>query len=1139
MTQIKSKTGLLMELENLCTLERLDDSEVVNSLEKRYEDSLIYTNCGMILVSINPYKPVDLYSAEVASLYRSGMANLQPHVFMLLEQCLKEQDLYGEHTIIINGDSGSGKTECARHILGYLQIPALKHTDNILESLGNCKTKFNNNSSRFGKLIRLNENVKIQTYLLEKSRVSEHSAGEQNFHIFYYILAKKGEIISNDFIKFPPDENCDISVFLKAYEDLKVSFNQVSIDFELIEKIVLGIVYLGSVIIKNNEIVKTREFNLAVEYLSLRESKLEDFLLRTILKIGNEEIIKANTDKQSLMARNSLARQLYESLFSFVLEKINISLSSVHVPNVKLNILDIFGFENFDTNGLNQFCINWCNERIHHHFVEDTFNYQRNILIQEGVNTENLLKECTISNSSLDLIEMKVGLADLIDEESFINGNANNLQLKIQNYMKLDVTLPNSFEFKHFNGDVIYNLNDFVMKNREKSIIPTSIFNICSSIDYQSKEFFSKLISTTRVSKSLVLEFKSSLDNLFGIARNTRVKYIKCIKPNLNKEANSFDVKTVMLQLRNSGIFQAISLSKHLFPYTLLLSDFQNRYPFSDLSESYLTRGNSYVFFNNNGFLDLEERRAKYVENFKTIFRSFFKIVINKKYYKEIILSLKPMSDENNSFEKLSNSESLRKNESVCIEILKSIESDVLEDIDTVHVAIHRNIFIEPKDENVDLKKLVKDLQEEVELLKQLQKCEISSPLHELSEQAPHPICLGLENDDAVNFLENENFSKIKENFKKVIFSHDLSSEKVSINLIFSSIIDLFIEHTPKYSSASHNADGILCFAQCIFCILSYSRKDQIKNDFQSFMNEWNSKAQTFQRNKSSVMYFLTNIIELKALFNDHIGSSTSDLSISNDSLNFIKQELDLSIANLLDHFVILYNEVVKNTIPYCILDSESLKKERKHLLYFRKLFQGPPISKLIEHLQTLHGMCHYYYIPKEFTMSILSSVLTHIDQICFNSLLIRKKFLDLEKCYQIKYNLSEIEKFCFSIGVRDLYSNLAFICEALKVASALSRIETLNAGPNEHFHEINERISILKIVNESFLNEHQINSIIILFNYETIEKLPCFGLRSKFIPLPAIKIPVTNNLKHISQFAEPSYLPPKDLFKILRFIRD
>lgn len=1147
-----------MELDNLCTLECLEESEILKFLEERYSNSIVYTKCGMILVSINPYKESDLYSEEVGCLYRNGIKHLQPHIYRELEQCIRDQKLYGEHTIIINGDSGAGKTECARRILEYLKIPALGHVDYILESMGNCKTKFNDNSSRFGKLIKINECPSIQTFLLEKSRVTDQSTDEQNFHIFYYILAKQNRKFKNRFINF--QNGIEVDKLCSHYEKLIESFKNISLDFQVIERIVIGILYLGSISIENNKITENEEFEMAIDFLNLNRMEFEKFILSIDLQIGSDYVVKQLTDDQSYLLLASFARQLYSSLFNFIVNKINETLQSIRIPDIKLNILDIFGFESFERNGLDQFCINWCNERIHDHFIKDTFNYQRDILIEEGIEAESVLKECVIDNSSLEIIEKKLGLIDLIDEETFIGGTATNLKLKIENYTNVETKTPYKVCINHYNGTVIYELEDFVNKNREKLAVPSKIFDCC-----QKNEFINYFTKLTQNKKSLVVEFKKSLNSLFEIIKSTRVKYIKCIKPNLLKKPDLFDQQVVYSQLKNSGIFQVITLSKHLFPYMLSIEDFSLIYPFIDFTESYLTKGKSFVFFNYDGFNELERRRIEVNNSFRHQIQSFCKYVINKrylnniiasesvdrniqsadvnhiqllcrfiisqKYNHDVIMSLKPMNEDiltPNQEEYTDIADILKENKAKCAKIIKIIESDVLNDIECVNSFIKEehssgldfNSEIYDKDY---LRNLVKELSEEIKTLQQMQRPEILST----------SIFSNSQSLDETAIFNNENFIKMKEKFKKLVFEENSTSEKVSMCFVFSSIIDLFSNHIPSHTGNGYDTDKILCFAQCILYILSNSKQESIKDDFMIFSNELTMKIQNFENQKSTLLFFLSNLIELKALIIQYLSSWYGDF------MDFVVEELDLSIKTFSIHFVNLCNQNMHNLVPNCILDSESLKKTRRNIFSLKKIFKGPSISKLTEQLESIYKMCNFYCLPTIYTFSLISNILTNMDNICFNSLLIRKKFLNLDKCYQIKYNLAEIEKFCFNIGCRDIFLSLSYTIEALRVASSLGRIELLNLEYMGTVQEFDERTSILKAVNDSFLNEQQINSIIILFNYETIAKLPELSGRPKFISSQPLKIPLSDSLKPISHFVDPSYLSFKSILKILRMIKE
>ncbi|ELA41271.1 uncharacterized protein VICG_01644 [Vittaforma corneae ATCC 50505] len=1268
-----------MDSDDLCKLKNLDESSLLENLRKRYLNSQIYTNSGLFLISINPYKQIDLYTEEVAGLYKKKAAGkgLQPHVYEVLEQCLRDKDVYGEHTIIINGDSGAGKTACARYMLEYLGVPALRDADNILESLGNCKTHLNDNSSRFGKLIRLDKTVKIETYLLERSRVTGYPPNERNFHVFYYILANRKEALVNDYINFNcsginreqlQSQTLDSAFFsteslANSYKNLSDSFSRLSIDFQEIEIILMGIIYLGSVEIQNQSILKNKMYYSVIELLCLDEKRFDEFLLTKKFKVRisdkSEVILKKLSDSESYTMRNSLARLLYENLFYYVLDKINAKLNGISLGISQLNILDIFGFEKFEKNGLDQFCINWCNECIHDHFVKDTFEYQKSILISEGVdsssvdrllskryeqsgyangttdsfssNSINHIKIC--GNESLDNIQKKTGVADLIIEESLINGSASNLALKLQNYMKMRIKPGNALVFKHFNGCVEYSLDDFVEKNREKCSFG---FEFLSLFENQSRSsgFFDFLSKSLVTCENVVGTFRSSLNHLFGVIRNTRVKYIKCIKPNSGKTPLMFDGELVAKQLRSGGVLESIELSKHLFPYVLDFPTFAVRYPFTTLNDPCLTKGKSKVFLNNEGFIDLENRRHIYIESFNERIRELSSVFVTKKIMSEIIQSKKPMKvadkfNTSSTAEKVlvksmdgtmnlldkdenkcsSYVNMMRKNEDQYMKLLSRLEKDVIKDVNSANIISnpdqqflqHSGPLETLKDENKTLKKIISDLENELKIIKHMK-----LSVKNINSQALNVECEAKQDRSVSNELE-----MLQKKFQDLAFISCYPNDTSPFG-VFRSLVDLFIENFPVYSEQQYSRDDILCFAQCVYYMVCSSFQHNTKYSFDVFIEELNKQASVFQESLAGVLYVLSNLIELRCLFKerqdtlksvfkdgaetlkklaahpsspeflntDRTGSTSRqeipidrilddmtaldnnevlsirmhdgmqkishDFSTEIDFIRYILSELDISIRNLMEHFGVLLTESLSDILPHVILDYEPLKELNSKIKAARKwLFPRPTISRMIQYLEYFYGISHYYYLPASFVLSAISFSLSVVDQITFNSILTRKGFLNFNKCYEIKYNLAEIEKFCFNIGFRDGFLNLLHVNETMKIASAISRLELFQESDCKTESESNHSEyhlaynSAQEIIDNSFLNCNQINCIISKFEESLFECKDYDPYSCKFISSPKISCPDLDQCSSGSKFVEPSYLPQKSLSRILHYFHE
>ncbi|KAM0680316.1 Myosin type-2 heavy chain 1 [Glugoides intestinalis] len=1140
-----------MESDNLCKLKILDEASLIEALKERYLNSCIYTNSGLFLISINPYEETNLYSNEVAELYRKRGDGLQPHVYDILEQCRIDKDIYGEHTIIINGDSGSGKTECTKYMLKYLGVPVLTDAEEILESFGNCKTLLNDNSSRFGKLIRLNETLSIETFLLERSRVTGHVSGEGNFHIFYYILAKNRHPLENDYIYFKEPLDSQI----ESYNNVLMAFLKFDIDFKEIEEIVLGIIYLGSIKIEQGVIHKSEKYFTALQLLSLNESAFDDFLLKKQIKVNHEEIITSLSDAESYLQRNSLARMLYENVFQYVLLMINKKLSKIQVSTEKLNILDIFGFENFENNGLNQFCINWCNERIHNHFVRDTFEYEKNILASEGLDFQggadigSILKNCNIKSTALEKIEKPIGIVDLILEESIINGSALNLGYKLNKYLGLKVSPANKVSIDHFNGKVFYSLSDFFEKSKEKCAIDKAFVSIFKE-GVNEKEYFKYLFSVATTSKNTVGSFRNSLNNLFNIIEKTRVKYVKCIKPNTTKAAFVFDKEVVLKQLKCCGIFESVVLSRYLFPHAMKCASFKARYPFSDLKEKYLTIGKTRVFFNNDALLELEKRRNEYVKELDEHIKMFFKAIVHK----HVLIQLqKPMNEDIIDIKEDTSKtlEVFKVNENKCLRLVEQIEEQTLSDLRNVgNQVIERKEEIDAnqlKEENMQLKKMITDLENELKLIKHMKAAskmingQIFSAKYKNAEKSMS------------ESFEGE-LERLKQKFQDLQFSNESNSDEITLYSIFKSLIELFLDNIPAYSEQQYMKNEILCFAQCVYYTICSSFKKHPANTFKVFLEELNKQMPNFQESLPSALYIISNLIELRVLFKDRlsgqiafpstgietqIGDNVDNSTIEIEFMRDIVNELDVSIKTILLHFSDLVAETISEVLPHAILDFEPLKHLNSKSKIMKNLFGGPTISRLVQYLEYFHEICNYFYLDPSISIDIMTFSLSVIDQVTFNSLLMKKKFLNFDKCYEINYNLSEIEKFCFNIGFRDGFFKMKHVKEALKVATMISRLELIPSAERRGKVFEDEYKLVRESVGKSSLSHSQINTIVSKFESVLFEPLQYDGDERKFIIKPQIGFPDLDLFTSDTCFIEPSYLPPTSLLKVLKFFYD
>uniref|UniRef100_A0A8B9CX38 Myosin X n=1 Tax=Anser brachyrhynchus TaxID=132585 RepID=A0A8B9CX38_9AVES len=562
-------------VEDMSMLGDLHEAAILLNLHQRYQQGNIYTNIGSILASVNPYKPIPgLYSVDAIDLYRQHrLGELPPHIFATANECYcclwKRHD---SQCVLISGESGAGKTESTKLLLKFLSAmsqtslgapaseksthveEAILESSPILEAFGNAKTVYNNNSSRFGKFIQLHfsQHGHIQggrevLYLLEPNRVVHQNPGERNYHIFYALLAGvSGEMKESLSLSEPEtyrylnqsgcvsDENLnDIEMFSKVMTAMKV------VDFSTEEirdifKLLSGTLHLGNVEFMTAggaQITTKAVLNIASDLLGLDAFQLSEVLTQRSMILRGEEISSPLTVEQAADSRDSLSMALYSQCFSWLISKINTKIKGKE--NFKsVGILDIFGFENFQVNRFEQFNINYANEKLQEYFNKHIFSLEQLEYNREGINWEAI--DWMDNAECLDLIEKKLGLLALVNEESrFPKGTDNTLLEKLHSqhmsnhyYVKPRVT-DHQFGIRHYAGEI---------------------------------------------------RFIDSLHSLMATLSTSNPFFIRCIKPNTEKAPNLFNPDVVLNQLRYSGMLETVKVRRAGFPIRRLFQDFLSRY---------------------------------------------------------------------------------------------------------------------------------------------------------------------------------------------------------------------------------------------------------------------------------------------------------------------------------------------------------------------------------------------------------------------------------------------------------------------------------------------------------------------------------------------------------------------------------
>ncbi|XP_051563793.1 myosin-10 isoform X1 [Myxocyprinus asiaticus] len=653
------------KVEDMAELTCLNEASVLHNLKDRYYSGLIYTYSGLFCVVINPYKNLPIYSENIIEMYRGKKRHeMPPHIYAISESAyrcmLQDRE---DQSILCTGESGAGKTENTKKVIQYLAHVASSHkgrkdhnippespkavklqgelerqllqANPILESFGNAKTVKNDNSSRFGKFIRINFDVtgyivgaNIETYLLEKSRAIRQAKDERTFHIFYQLLAGAGEhlrsdlllegfnnyrFLSNGNITIPGQQDKDN--FQETMEAMHImSFSHDEILSML--KVVSAVLQFGNIVFKkerNTDQASMPENTAAQKLCHLLGMNVMEFtraILSPRIKVGRDYVQKAQTKEQADFAVEALAKATYERLFRWLVHRINKALDRTKRQGASfIGILDIAGFEIFQLNSFEQLCINYTNEKL-----QQLFNHTMFILEQEEYQREGIewsfidfgldLQPC------IDLIERPAnppGVLALLDEEcwfpkatdkTFVDklvqeqGTHTKFQKPRQLKDKAD------FCIIHYAGRVDYKADEWLMKNMD----PLND-NVATLLHQSTDKFVAELWkdvdrivgldqvagmnetafgATYKTKKGMFRTvgqlYKESLTKLMATLRNTNPNFVRCIIPNHEKRAGKLEPHLVLDQLRCNGVLEGIRICRQGFPNRIIFQEFRQRY---------------------------------------------------------------------------------------------------------------------------------------------------------------------------------------------------------------------------------------------------------------------------------------------------------------------------------------------------------------------------------------------------------------------------------------------------------------------------------------------------------------------------------------------------------------------------------
>lgn len=613
-----------MEHNNLTKLLEINKNDVIKILKERFTNDTIYTNIDDILIAINPYKNLDIYDYN----------NLSPHIYDIGRRTVKNIKETGKNqTILVSGDSGAGKTFSTKCIINYFAhhfssneelCNQIINANPIIEVFGNSRTIMNDNSSRFGKFIKVYFNnsidkitgIKIDTYLLEKSRVCYQNKGNFNFHIFNQ-LAKHNE---------------------RKYTYCKNKYNYQSLDdtIEMMLKFgfnsceVSDIISLMNLIMEIGEYSDTNNNINWLKYIDLPD--FEKFISTREIKAGKELIIKKLEGEELEKNKFTIATQLYEIVFHFVIDKINTILNPNNTETKFIGLLDIFGFEIFENNNFEQLCINYTNEKLQNYHNYIIFQNEQELYKKEEINWE--IVEYKDNSNIINIFESQLGIINLLDEECILTKSSDhNFFLKMKNMIKSDVIkvkIDPNFLIHHYAGDVDYNCINFCEKNKQK-ITKKLLKYLKKSSNLILNHSHQKLTKN----KSIIKTFSKELNSLMKKIEKTSSSFIKCIKPNNNQTKNFYDDEIVYKQLLFSGIFEIIEISRTNYPIRYPIIKFYDKYNCimnqANLEQYTLKDiqfGKTIVFMKTNVYKDLQKLYLIYKNKCATKIQALW-----KKYY--------------------------------------------------------------------------------------------------------------------------------------------------------------------------------------------------------------------------------------------------------------------------------------------------------------------------------------------------------------------------------------------------------------------------------------------------------------------------------------------------------------------------
>ncbi|KAM5171054.1 unconventional myosin-Ie isoform 2-T2 [Mantella aurantiaca] len=616
-------------VDDMVLLSKITEDSIVENLKKRYMDDFIFTYIGPVLISVNPFKQMPYFGEKEIEMYQ-GAAQYEnpPHIYALADNMYRNMIIDRENQcVIISGESGAGKTVAAKYIMGYISKisgggPKVQHVKDIilqsnplLEAFGNAKTVRNNNSSRFGKYFEIQfspggepDGGKISNFLLEKSRVVMRNPGERSFHIFYQLIEGTSKEQRNDlgittidyyyYLSQSGSYKVDDINDKRDFQETMHAMNVIGIFAEeqaMVLQIVAGILHLGNISFKekgNYAAVESEEFLAFPTFLlGINESRLKEKLTSRQMDSkwgGKSESINVTLNvEQACYTRDALAKALHARVFDYLVFSINKAMEKDH-EEYNIGVLDIYGFEIFQKNGFEQFCINFVNEKLQQIFIELTLKAEQEEYVQEGIRWTPI--DYFNNKIVCDLIENKVnppGIMSILDDvcatmhavgEGADQTLLQKLQMAVGTHEHFN-SWNQGFIVHHYAGKVSYDMDGFCERNRD--VLFTDLIELMQSSQLPFiKALFPENLQAEKKGRPTTAssKIKKQANDLVNTLMKCTPHYIRCIKPNETKKSRDWEENRVKHQVEYLGLKENIRVRRAGYAYRRVFKKFLQRY---------------------------------------------------------------------------------------------------------------------------------------------------------------------------------------------------------------------------------------------------------------------------------------------------------------------------------------------------------------------------------------------------------------------------------------------------------------------------------------------------------------------------------------------------------------------------------